>query len=177
MAEDRKHCLQWASFWSWFIWMGFQSVSVLPLKPNKVQTLALSCLTNWPSVPELLLLYAIKVTWFQHTMCVCVCEHVFAYMLNPVWLFASPGTVAPPGSSVHGISQTRILEWVAISQSRDETYNSCICRWVLDHWATQKVRCVIISSGFSLICRICASFQGFPNRVGPEPSSSSLKKK
>jgi len=25
----------------------------------------------------------------------------------------------PPGSSVHGISQARILEWVAISFSRD----------------------------------------------------------
>ena len=26
---------------------------------------------------------------------------------------------SPPGSSVHGISQARILEWVAISFSRD----------------------------------------------------------
>ena len=28
---------------------------------------------------------------------------------------------SPPGSSVHGISQTRILEWVAISSSREST--------------------------------------------------------
>ena len=27
-----------------------------------------------------------------------------------------------PGSSVHGISQTRILEWVAISYSRGSSY-------------------------------------------------------
>ena len=42
---------------------------------------------------------------------------------------------SPPGSSVHGISQARILEWVAISSSRgssqprDQTcisYSSCI---------------------------------------------------
>jgi len=26
---------------------------------------------------------------------------------------------SPPGSSVHGISQDRMLEWVAISSSRD----------------------------------------------------------
>ena len=26
---------------------------------------------------------------------------------------------SPPGSSVHGISQARILEWVAISSSRE----------------------------------------------------------
>ena len=47
---------------------------------------------------------------------------------------------SPLGSSVHGILQSRILEWVAISfsrgssQQRDQThvsYVSCIIRWVL----------------------------------------------
>ena len=47
---------------------------------------------------------------------------------------------SPPGSSVHGILQARILEWVAVpsssgsSQHRDRTfisYISCIGRWVL----------------------------------------------
>ena len=43
-----------------------------------------------------------------------------------------PLDCSPPGSSVHGILQARILEWVAISssrgssQSRDETHISCI---------------------------------------------------
>ena len=37
-----------------------------------------------------------------------------------VWLFMTPWTVAPPpGSSVHGILQARILEWVAMPSSRD----------------------------------------------------------
>ena len=46
------------------------------------------------------------------------------------------------GSSVHGIFQVRILEWVAISFSRqsswprDWTCISCITRWILYHWAT-----------------------------------------
>ncbi|MES6020832.1 hypothetical protein U6W19_12325, partial [Cutibacterium acnes] len=36
-----------------------------------------------------------------------------------VQLFATPWTThSPPGSSVHGILQARILEWVAISFSR-----------------------------------------------------------
>ena len=48
-----------------------------------------------------------------------------------------------PGSSVHGIFQARILEWVAMpssrgsSQLRDQThvsYVSYIGRWVLYHW-------------------------------------------
>ena len=51
---------------------------------------------------------------------------------------------SPPGSSVHGISQARILEWVAISFSRgsfpprDRTCIPCISRWILHHWATKR---------------------------------------
>ena len=36
--------------------------------------------------------------------------------------FVAPWTVAPPGSSAHGISQARILEWVAISFSRGSSW-------------------------------------------------------
>ena len=52
-----------------------------------------------------------------------------------------------PGSSVHGIFQARILEWVAISyfrgsfQSRDQTYVSyisCIGRRIFYHRATSE---------------------------------------
>ena len=35
------------------------------------------------------------------------------------WLTLQPHGRSPPGSSVLGISQARILEWVAISSSRD----------------------------------------------------------
>ena len=35
-----------------------------------------------------------------------------------VRLFETPTDCSPPGSFVHGILQTRILEWVAISFSR-----------------------------------------------------------
>ena len=49
-----------------------------------------------------------------------------------------------PSSSVHGIPQARILEWVAIPfsrgsfQPRDQTQVSCIGRWILYHWATRE---------------------------------------
>ena len=49
-----------------------------------------------------------------------------------------------PGSSVHGIFQARILEWVAISSSRgsswprDWTWVSCIGRQVLCHLNDQR---------------------------------------
>ena len=51
---------------------------------------------------------------------------------------------SPPGSSVHGIFQARILEWVAISfsrgsyQPRDQTHVSwisCIAGEFFTHWA------------------------------------------
>ena len=41
-----------------------------------------------------------------------------------------------PGSSVHGISQARILEWGAISSSRRSSRprDFLHCRWILYHW-------------------------------------------
>ena len=56
--------------------------------------------------------------------------------------FVTTVDYSPPGSSVHGILQARILEWVAISSSkgssspRDQTRVSCIGRCILHHCAT-----------------------------------------
>ena len=50
-----------------------------------------------------------------------------------------------PGSSVHGILQARILEWVAIafsrgsSRPRDQTQVSRIAGWRFNLWATRGV--------------------------------------
>ena len=40
-------------------------------------------------------------------------------MLRHVQLFVTPWTLATPGTSVYGILQAIILEWVAISSSGD----------------------------------------------------------
>ena len=56
-----------------------------------------------------------------------------------------PVDCSPPGSSVHGIYQARILEWVAISSSRgssrlrDQNCISCI-DGILYHWVTWEDR-------------------------------------
>ena len=55
-----------------------------------------------------------NVTWFEHRVFI----EVKVKSLSHVRLFAIPWIVAPSGSSIHGISQARILEWVAISSSR-----------------------------------------------------------
>ena len=58
----------------------------------------------------------------------------------------APMDCSPPGSSVHGVLQARILEWVAISSStgssppRDQTCISCTGRWILYHRAIWEVQ-------------------------------------
>ena len=67
----------------------------------------------------------------------CVLSHV-----SCVWLFVIPRSL--PGSSVHGILQARILEWVASSRSswlRDQTrvsYISCTADIFFNAWAIGK---------------------------------------
>ena len=55
-----------------------------------------------------------------------------------------PVDCSPPGSSVHGILQTRILEWAAIlfsrgsSRPKDQTWVSCIAGRFLTIWVTRE---------------------------------------
>ena len=81
-----------------------------------------------------------------------------------VQLFATLWTVSPPRSSVHGILQARILEWVAMPSSsesswpRDQTclsYVSCIGRRVFFTTST-----VIISWYKQIIIPFCRWIEG-----------------
>ena len=66
---------------------------------------------------------------------VCCCRLVAKSFLS----LCDPMDGSPPGSSVHGVSQARILERVAISSfrgsscPRGQTYVSCIGRQILYH--------------------------------------------
>ena len=73
-------------------------------------------------------------------LCVCLAAQSCLCLCDPM-------DYSPPGSSVHGILQARILEWIAISFSRgssrlrDQThmsYVSCLGRQVLNHCATSS---------------------------------------
>ena len=77
-------------------------------------------------------------------VCVCVCVSVCA-VLSRVLLFCNPMYCSPPGFSVYGILQERILEWVVIFSSRGSSWPrdlthvsciSCVCRGILYHYAT-----------------------------------------
>ena len=79
-------------------------------------------------------------TWeAQYIICVCTSESEAAQSCPTL---CDPVDYSPPGSSIHGILQARMLEWVAeassrgSSQSRDGTHvsmSTCLARWVLYH--------------------------------------------
>ena len=92
-------------------------------------------------------------------MCVCVCVCV---CVQPRLILCNAINCSLPDSSVCGISQTRIQEWVAISfskgsfQPRNRTWVSCVCcivRQILYHctiWEIQNMKSVQFSSFQSL---------------------------
>ena len=67
---------------------------------------------------------------------------VCLFFNKPCLTLCDPMDCSPPGSTVHGIFQAIILEWVAISSSRryswprDQTHVSYIGKQILYHWAT-----------------------------------------
>ena len=93
-----------------------------------------------------------------------------------------PMDYSPPGLSVHGIFQKRILEWVAISFFRGSSHTRdwtcvfcifCIGRSILYHWATMeaKYQGSYVNYGFiatddthspNQLCVICGSH--LPNK-------------
>ena len=70
----------------------------------------------------------------------CNVARMLSLQLCPT--LCDPMDYSPPGSSVHGIVQARMLEWVAMTSSRGSSrpgiqtlisYVSCIGRWILNH--------------------------------------------
>ena len=81
----------------------------------------------------------------EWSVCVCVCVCALCSVLSLFY----PMDCSLPGSSVHGILQARILNWVAIFSSkgffqlRDQAYAFCIfCigKQILYHWAIWEAR-------------------------------------
>ena len=80
---------------------------------------------------------------FTQAMCHVLGEWVVKVaQLSPT--LCDPMDCSPPGSSVHGILQARVLEWVAMpfsrgsSQLRDRTQVSCIAGDFFTVWAARE---------------------------------------
>ena len=80
--------------------------------------------------------------WFHCLRVLSVCS-----VTQPCLTLCDPMDYTPPGSSVRGILQGSILEWVAISSSRgssqprDGTHASCLGRWILGPLSFQGSPC------------------------------------
>ena len=76
----------------------------------------------------------------------CVTEVLVAPLCPTL---CNPTDCSPPGSSVYGISQARILEWVAIpfsrgsSRPRDWTQLSCTAGRFFAVWTTREASCCV----------------------------------
>ena len=76
----------------------------------------------------------LEAEFASSSLCMCVLD---AQSCDPI-------DCSPPGSSVHGISQGRMLEWVAVSSSRgsswprDWTWVSHIAGGFFTIWATKE---------------------------------------
>ena len=79
-------------------------------------------------------------------VCVCVCARVCVWLVQSCTPLCDPMDWSSPGSSVCGILQAKILEWVAISFSkgsfwpRDRTWVSHIAGRFFTVWTTREAQ-------------------------------------
>ena len=89
--------------------------ALLSLRDRRAPPSGLSSLFNWGFYLLILFLQNKHCTesgqWEHHGSCEALCC-CCVWSLSRVRLFCDPMGCSPPGSSVHGISKARILEWV-----------------------------------------------------------------
>ena len=109
-----------------------------------------------PPSPANTLFLLLKISSYQMTVYLILCSkmNIFTYYYLWWWWFShyvmsdscDPMDYSLPGSSLHGILQAGILEWVAISfsrvssQSRNQTLVSYIANRFFTEWATIVLR-------------------------------------
>ena len=128
MASPTPRTWVWASSGSWW-WTGkpgvLQSMGSQRVRHDWVTKLTETCEDYFNDLK-------------RHSTILCVCVPLCLILCDPVGCSFQ-------GSSVHGISQARILEYVAVSysggsfQPGDQTWVSCILGGFFTVWATRKV--------------------------------------
>jgi len=149
-----SHSCNWIPLQSWLAWKMQDGPAGMPGSQCWLLAEASWFSSTWP----LILQEASLASWYSGVSIViqenepqCASTHqtsactMFACVAEyHVWLFCDPMDCSLPCSPVHGISQARILEWVAIdfsrgsSQPRDWTHISCLGRQILYPWATRE---------------------------------------
>ena len=119
MHDSQKHIGCFQNIWNWII------IKIRDIRRWRMKLKWYTEGNIWPHI----------LTYKYSSIYTCGILHIHAVLcLVTQIMFDScdPMDCSPPGSSVHGILQIRILEWVAIpfsrwsSQPRDLTWVSCI---------------------------------------------------
>ena len=100
--------------------------------------------------------------WQVDSLPQVVCMHAQTFQLCPT--LCNPIDCSPPGSSILGILQARILEWVSLPSSRGSswprnwTHISCVAGRLFTHWANWESHLSLVYLlQILLICK-CSSF-------------------
>ena len=87
--------------------------------------------------------FLFTVQWLSYLSGLFLSEVLVAKSCPSLW---DPMDCSPPGSSVCGILQAKILDWLAIpfsrrsSQPRDQTWVSCTVGRLFPNWATSPIQ-------------------------------------
>jgi len=67
-------------------------------------------------------MYSWRNAYIYMCVCVCVCAYMYVLVSQSCPTLCDTTDCSPPGSFLHGIPQSRILEWVAIPLSRASSW-------------------------------------------------------
>ena len=123
---------------------GWSQITIIPWR------LSSACLLLWVSIQQGHM-QVCAAAWFPKLNLLfgssCIGEPTFMLNCSVMSNSCDPMDYSPPGFSVQGIFQARILEWAAISSSRGSSplsdwtriyYVSCIVGGFFTHWAIRK---------------------------------------
>ena len=124
--------------------------TVVPWMILKINHLSQALMCIWPCISVEYLMWkwsVLRIMWIVFTYLACM----HAKSLPLCLTLCNPMDFTPPGSSVHGILQARILEWVAMpfsrgsSWPRDRTQVSRLAGGFFTYWAIREsILCTLI---------------------------------
>ena len=135
--------VNWTATTFWYSWMDFEFI--LFLKSSHLQSTSQGgpfglCSSNLvpENIPVFQFLGLFNGAFTTYLLCLHMCAQSGLTLCDPM-------DCSLPGSSVHVILQARILEWVAVSFSRDRTWISCIAgRFFFMIWITKEAKALSI---------------------------------
>ena len=137
------------------------------IKLSKASPLSFSFILH-PSLGDLFKVSLPLRNWASSVLDIFFIWCALCFVTQSCLTLCDPMDCSPAGSSVHGILQARILEWVAMpstrgsSQPRDRTLVSRTAGKFFTAWASRDIQGLFICNGLKICISIPDLFQEFP---------------